>query len=224
MTERKTTTRKPRTRTKKVEEVKEVVKVEEPKVETNQPTVEELQKQLLELQKALAEKDVAPVVQEVKSNRRKARKELPNIPLNELIPVVSRNEGELFYKSTKTQQETYWKHYGDLQYLSFDEILNLRASQPRFIDDAWIVIDDEEVIEFLGLGDKYDQFFHIEDMDAYILNSTVDELKKEISVLPAGIKTSIGVAAKRLVEEDVLDSRGKILALEDKLGICLINF
>lgn len=224
-TPRKTTEEIENTVAEEVETVEEVKPktTRTKKVEKSEPTTEELMKQIAELQKALLEQKAQPI-EEAKPNRRKVRKELPKIDLNELIPVISRNEGELFYKSTKTQQEVFWKAYGDLQHITFDEILNMRASQPRFIDDAWVVVDDDEVIEYLGLADKYDQFFHIEDMDAYLLNNTLDELKKEIPVLPSGLKTSIGVAAKRLVESEELYHMGKIKLLEDKLGICLINF
>lgn len=230
-TPRKTTEEIENTVTEEVETVEEAVEKKEvkpkttraKKVEKNEPTTEELMKQIAELQKALTESKAEPV-KEVKPANRRIRQALPDIPLTDRIPVVSRTEGSLFYKSTKTQQETTWSEYGELQYLTYEELLNMKSTQKGFIYDALVVIEDEEVEEALGLTALYDKIFHIDNIDSYILNTKLDDLKKEILGLPRGLKTSIGVAAKKLIDNNELDSRGKILMLEETLKIKLDNF
>ncbi len=224
MTERKTTTRKPRTtRTKKVEEVKEeVVKVEETKVEES-VDVAAILKELEELKKQVAQKEVVKVEETKKPATNRRRQKLPQIDQDELIATISRVEGTLFYKSSKTMQETTWSKYGDVQYLPFGEIMSMKASQPRFIDDAWLIIDDEEVIDFYGLNDKYDTLFEIDNLEDYLTYSDAKTLEKDIATFPQGLKHSLGVAAKKLINEGEgkLDSVAKRNVLEKQLKIFL---
>lgn len=193
MTEQKRTTRKPRTTKTVTEKTVETPVVEETKIEI--------------------------VKEEIKPQRAKKI----NIDRDEMIPVRSLTDGGLVYISNKSGARYIWSNYGDVEYIDFGEILTMRSSQPKFINDALIVIEDDEVVEFLGLTKMYENLYSFNELDE-ILNRSIVEIQGLLPKMPNGIKKSLATRARKLIENGEIDGNNKIKILGELLDADLKLF
>lgn len=151
------------------------------------------------------------------------RKQKVEVDRNELVICRNVTDGQLIYKSRKTGLTTIWMNYGDVEYLDVGELLTMKASQPKFLTDVWLVIDDEEVVEFLGLKHIYKNLADVEDIDSFF-HKTPSEINEIASKLPKGLKETIGTRARKLIESGDLYDNRKIKALENTLKLELQLF
>ena len=168
--------------------------------------------------KAEVVEEVKEVVKEEKSVLKKKK-----IDLDQLVSCRNVTMGNLIYVSRKTGLQTLWMNYGDEEYLDVGELLTMKASQPKFLSEPWLIIDDEDVVEYLGLKHLYAKLTEVENIDKFFEKSH-EEIKSIIGKLPNGTKGSIITRARQLVEEGSLYDNRKIKVLEDSLKIDLSLF
>jgi hypothetical protein len=143
------------------------------------------------------------------------RRKAITIDRNEMIPCRSLVYGRLKYISVRTGLMTVWNDYGTIEYLEYGELLTLRASQPKFLNKPWIIIEDDEVVESIGgLKEMYDKLAKIGDLDLFFAKQPKDF--EEIFVkLPAGAKSLVATKAREKIENETLyDTR--IINIIDK--------
>src|SRR5690606_5021100 len=95
-------------------------------------------------------------VVEVEVAKKPVRKSVTQIDVNELIPVRSLTNNTLVYVSKQSRQEWVWQNYGDVLYISYGELLNMKSHSPAFIYDCMLALEDEEVMEVFNLKDLYE--------------------------------------------------------------------
>lgn len=193
-TAKKTTARKTTTKAKTQEEVVDAVETTEA-----QPEVKE-----------------APVIAP-------ARKKRVEIDRNELIPVRSAIHGDLIYISKRSADRFEWNEFGAIEFVTMGELITMKSTQPRFLREAWLIVDDEDAIEFLGLTDLYETIFEIGDLDKFF-NKSDRDMEALLDKMPKGYKQTLATKARELIENGELDSNRKIRLLEDKLDVDLKIF
>lgn len=161
----------------------------------------------------------APVVEKAKP----ARAKRVEIDRDELIACRNAVDGSLIYISDQTRQKYNWDSYGRVQYITMGELMVMQGSQPRFLDDVWLIIDDEEAAQYLGLTKRYESLVGLEDLDAFF-DLSLKEIEEILPKLPNGLKTTVATRARKLIQEKKLDSGNKIRLLEEKLNIELKMF
>ena len=145
------------------------------------------------------------------------------IDLDMLVPCRNVTDGRLVYKSRKTGLQTIWMSHGDIEYIDVGELLTMKASQPKFLNEPWLVIENDDVVEYLGLKHLYQRLVGTEDLDLFF-NKTHTEMAEILDRIPNGTKDAIATRARKLVEEGTLYDNRKIRALEEKLKIDLSLF
>lgn len=163
-----------------------------------------------------------PVTQPIQQNMTQRAVKAAKIDQNELIPCRSTQQ-KLIYISKRTNETIEWYNFGDVQYVSYGELVTMKATQPRFLKEMWIVIDDEEAINQLGLTKEYQNIFEIDDLDSFF-NLSANKMSEILTNMPRGFKTSIAIAARERIQSGVLDSRNAIKVLEEKLDVDLKIF
>lgn len=204
MAETKTTPRKKATPRAKVEETK-VVETEE--------TVEDIQEEVVEKVEVKAE----PIIEKKTTEE---RKKSVNIDLHEMIPVRSVTKGGLSYKSPKTGLLVRWNDYGSEEYLEFGEIMTMKSSKPKFLTEPYIVIDDEQVVEKLGLKELYANLEAVGNIET-LFRDDVKTMEDKIAKMPKGIKKLAGDKSREMIQNGELYDIRKIKLLESKLNIDL---
>jgi hypothetical protein len=134
-----------------------------------------------------------------------ARKKMKQIDRSEMIPCRSVTNGQLTYISTRTGLMTIWNDFGTVEYLEYGELLTMRASQPKFLNKPWIIVEDEEVIDTIaGLRDMYNKMALIgNDLDEFFKKSP-EEIENIIKDLPNGAKGLLASKARVMVENGTL--------------------
>ncbi|MBL4950991.1 hypothetical protein JK635_01895 [Neobacillus sp. YIM B02564] len=161
------------------------------------------------------DKPTSEIVKEVKQVKRKKQ-----LDQDILIPCRNVTDGMLVYISKKTGLETTWVEHDAEEYLTVGELLTMRASQPKFLTEPWLVIDDEDASEYLDLKKLYDKLVGIEDLDEFF-EKPVSEMEEILNKIPRGLKETIGIRARKKIEDESLYDTRKIKLIEEKLKIDL---
>lgn len=123
--------------------------------------------------------------------------------------------GELIYVSRRTGLVVEWAYQGDIQYLTVEELMTMKSTQNRFLNQPWIIIEDEDVVEYLGLKQIYENFVDIENIEAFLLYSALDEIEGTLERAPKGIRELVKDKAREMVANETLyDNR--VIKLLDK--------
>lgn len=108
---------------------------------------------------------------------------------NEMIEVRNVLDGKVVYVSPKTKLKYKWLEKGDVEILSVEEILAM-DSKKIFLRTPILVVDDERVIEGLGLGKIYKDIELIENTEK-LEELDIDELKEFVEGLSDECKNNL---------------------------------
>ncbi len=130
----------------------------------------------------------------------------------------------LTYISRKTNMPILWMESGDEEYVSVQELMTMRASQPRFLNEPWIIINDEtdeDVIEYLGLKKLYENIIDTEEIDNFLVYSSPEEIEAKLKKAPNGTRKLIRERAHELIQERKLYNMLVVELLEKELNVDL---
>lgn len=145
-----------------------------------------------------------------------------DLPLNTLVPCSNGTYGKLIYVSSRTGETHEWDEYGDTEYLELSELVTMRNSQKRFFTENWIMIDDMDVLQFLGVEKYYEKALNSEEMES-LFETDPNELSEKIHGMTDGMKNTVAFYASEKIKDGSLDSRKMISVLENALGVELIE-
>jgi len=111
--------------------------------------------------------------------------------------------------------------YGDTDEVPFGELQLMRTTERRFLDDAWLIILDEDAVEALGMKEKYEYIFDYDGV-LKLLQSPAD-LNEVLPKMPKTMRETVGSVAKRLLDEEKLYDTRVIKAIEENLKISLTD-
>ena len=135
--------------------------------------------------------------------------------------VVKSVAGVVSFKSPKTNILYKWTEIGDEEVLTVDEILTMDSTSRRFLNTPWLVIDDKEVIEGLGLSNLYETIEKVEDVDN-LLSLEIDEIEEVINKAPYEYKKTLAGVIFEKVNNKELRDMVVIKELERILGTTLL--
>lgn len=144
------------------------------------------------------------------------------IDLHQYITVRNGFQGKLIYVSKRTGEKFVWDSFGDEQEIELFELKNAKNSSKKFFINNWFIFDDDWVIDYLGVRQFYKNALRIENFDS-VFSLTPAKIKATIAGLSAGQKRSVAYRAKELVAAGEIDSNKAIAALEEALGIELVE-
>lgn len=137
-------------------------------------------------------------------------------------PCKSLVHGNLTYISKKTGMEVTWSEFGDEEWIEFSELQTMKSSQPRFLKEPWLFIDDPDVAEFLGLKQVYDNIISVEEIENFF-KLTPKKAKEILKKAPRGIKDTIADKSRKGIEDGSLNNIQIIRVIQEELQIDLIS-
>ena len=138
------------------------------------------------------------------------------------ITVRNGFNGRLVYKSRKTNEMYIWEGFGAEQDMELQELKNAKNSNKAFFENNWFMIDDPEVIAYLGVERFYRNALTYEGFDD-LFKMKPAEIEARIALLSKGQRDSVAYRARQLIAEKEIDSLKVIDALEKSLGVELIE-
>lgn len=147
-----------------------------------------------------------------------------DVDLNQYITVRNGFHGTLVYRSKRTGEEFVWDGFGSEQEIELLELRNAKNNSKAFFINNWFMFDKDYdwVIDYLGMRQYYRNAVSLEGFDE-IFGKTPAEIKKVVKEMSNGQKSSLMYRASELIHTGEIDSRKVIAALEDALGIELIE-
>lgn len=147
-----------------------------------------------------------------------------DIDLGQLITVRNGFQGRLVYVSPRTKERFVWDQFGDEQEIELRELRSAKSSAKKFFINNWFMFDDEFawVINYLGVKQFYKNAIKLDEFDD-VFKQTPAKIKEAISKLSQGQKESVGYRARQLVLNKEIDSLKAIEAIEEALGVELIE-
>lgn len=153
-----------------------------------------------------------------KGKKRRTRKTLDH---NMYVVVCNGFHGPLFYRDRNTGEEYNWDEFGDEAELTIGTLLNARNTQRRFFQENWWLIDDPEVIDYLGVGQYYKNALTYDDFDE-LFKLTPEEVKTKVERLSNGQKRSVVFMAREQIASGDLSDLNIVKVLEDALQVELL--
>lgn len=144
--------------------------------------------------------------------------------LDPTMYVTVRNgfNGMLVYRSNRTGEVFTWADFGTEQEMELQELKNAKNNYKVFFENNWFLIDDQEVIEYLGLERFYRNALSYDEFDD-LFTMTPSDIASRIALLSEGQKASVRYRARKLIADGVIDSLKVIDALEKSLDVELIE-
>lgn len=148
------------------------------------------------------------------------------IESNELVTIMNVSQGEVFYTSKKTGLSFTMVELGSTIDIEFDELKTMRASNPRYLTYPFIAIvgdNAEDVIAQLGLQSVYEYMVLPEEVNHMLDEMSIDQFKETLKKLAEGVRVLLIGTMRERVEAGTFDSFAKIQAVEEMMGITIID-
>lgn len=139
-----------------------------------------------------------------------------------IVEVKNGFPGLLIYVSSKTGELFRWEELGDEQDMELQELKNARNASKAFFENNWFMIDDPEILDYLGVTQYYKHAVRLENCDE-ILAMSPAEIEKTVPAMSSGQKLALKYRVKQLIATGELDSIKAITAFENALGVELIE-
>ena len=210
----------------KKENNKENVK-EEFVEEANTVDIDELKAQMYEEVKKQVEADLLTKqsIEELKEEKATTVKSIQRkeaIDKQMLVPIMNVTNGKLVYQSRKSGSEFQFEQYGDIEYIELYELLTMRSSQRKFLDEPYVIVLDDEVADYLGLSNMYKKLTHATEIDR-IFKLPLEQFTNIVESTPKGLAHLIISKAKEKIATGEFDSVQKIQVLEEIYKVQLSN-
>lgn len=131
-------------------------------------------------------------------------------------------QGRLVYVSKHTGERFEWDEFGSEQEMELRELKNAKNSYKKFFENNWFMFDEDWIVDYLGVQRFYRNAVRIEDFDE-IFQKDAATISKIIGDMSDGQKKSVAYRARVLIAEGAIDSNKAINALEESLGVELIE-
>ena len=128
----------------------------------------------------------------------KWNKSMLNKIKDEIVDVRSVMDGKVIYVSPKTHIKYKWLEKGDIEQLTIEEILAMDTKK-MFLRTPLLVVEDERVIEGLGLKGINKLVDKVEDIDQ-LVEMDLDDMEKTINELPFDYKRNLRDEISKKIE------------------------
>ena len=197
------------------------------KTKTTKPTTAPKEEAAVEENIPVIQED-APVADDekvvVKKKEEKKEIDYSKVDPNQTVMVINGFNGRLIYKSKKTGEKFVWNEMGAEQEMEIKELRNAKNSSKGFFIKNWFMFgkEDQWVIDYLALGQYYADSIPIDDYDK-ILTANAKIIESRLANVPDGQKASLANRAAALIKNGDIDSNRAIMALENVLGVELVE-
>ncbi|KGM93362.1 hypothetical protein ADU90_06380 (plasmid) [Clostridium botulinum] len=160
-------------------------------------------------------------------NKPLARKDLRKLITNDLEIVIMNNTNNKFtYECPRTHRSYDMTSYGDLDYITYEELNAMKNKYRIILQDYWIlpidVISDdvtlEDVLQFAGLKDIYKaEMLQSDFIDELLINKDINEFMDIMQKVTNKYILSIVDRAVALFKENKFNDYSKMSVLENKV-------
>lgn len=198
-------------------------KTEETKIDNS--VVEMLMKQIAELQAQIQQQDkkveVKESIEKTDKKRRNTFNDIRDVEVE--VQRVIGGVGDVKYVDKKTGDEYTWKEEGSIEYMTGDVLRRMNSTSQLFLKAPWLrILDNDEVIEVLGLKELYKNIDAIEDVNM-LASMEEDELERLVKSLSLEYKNVLSTNVAYKISSEELNNINAIRKFERVLGKEFLN-
>ena len=211
-TKKTTTAKKTNTKAKTTTKKKEELITEQPQVQA-QPSMEQMfqmfqmfmNQQVQQQQpqsKSVEKKKIVNKRTSGKLNKSTLRRERGDEDV--LVRSVA---GCVCFKSPKTGVTYNFLEKGDEEWLTVDEVLQMETANRKFLHTPWLVVEDDEVNEVLGLKEMSETVSELTDnLDEILEEYDIKDIEDLVSRVPEDYKKTLaGVVLEKINNKELRD-------------------
>lgn len=183
-----------------------------------------------EYKEQLAKKDqelenLKKLLKETSNNDKKKPFRLQDIDKTHEFAIKNNTMNRVCYIADDHSCSFDMSSYGDIEYISFKDLIKMKNSHIRYFSDNWITIEDDDmynhqdIYEAIGVS-KYYTGYNLDDFDS-LLHSAPEDIIRTINSQSMGVKDIIKDIAIKKYKEKKIDSIKTVEALNQALGIDL---
>lgn len=184
--------------------------------------IEVLEKE--EIKEEILEKKVDPI-KEVKKSGRLSKKSkdsnfvnLDKLDKNRVVPVINMTSGAVGYNCKLTPQTLVWREFSNEHNMTIGELLVMYAQNKKMISDAWLMVDDEEFAETLGLTEIYELLFEVEDLNKFY-SQRVHIIKEKLKSFPLKARKDLINRTVMAITDGEIQNLAVVRLLREEFGI-----
>lgn len=141
-----------------------------------------------------------------------------NIDRKRTVPVVSVSDFPIGYNCKLTNMYIKWANYGDEHYMPIEEVLNMNSDSEKYLRTPWLIVDDEEFMNVMGLSELYDLVFELEDLDKFFKQG-VRTIKEKLNELSQGMRNDVLNRAVSMVYNGEINNLAVVSMLKREFHI-----
>ena len=211
-TKKTTTAKKTNTKAKTTTKKKEETIMEQPQVQA-QPSMEQMFQmfQMFMNQQVQQQQPQSKSVEEKKTVNKRTSGKLNNSTLRrergDEDVLVRSVAGCVCFKSPKTGVTYNFLEKGDEEWLTVDEVLQMETANRKFLHTPWLVVEDDEVNEVLGLKEISETVSELTDnLDEILEEYDIKDIEDLVSRVPEDYKkTFAGVVLEKINNKELRD-------------------
>lgn len=218
-------------KTKEVKSAKKEVIKEEVKVETPQPDMSDMLNLIASLKAELDSLKASK--EEVETETKVEGKKLTNNTLRvgrqqstgfdldgeRKVPVISVKNSPVCYDCKLKKMTIRWSKFGEEHMMPIEEVNMMNGESHRFLQTPWLIVDDEEYAEAMGLKELYNTVFELQDIVTFFKENRQIVIESKLDSLePSFRKDIIKRVLEAIAKEEITDVTVMRL-LKNKYGI-----
>ena len=210
-TKKTTTAKKTNTKAKTTTKKKEELITEQPQAQA-QPSMEQMfQMFQMFMNQQIQQQPQSKSVEEKKTVNKRTSGKLNKSTLRrergDEDVLVRSVAGCVCFKSPKTGVTYNFLEKGDEEWLTVDEVLQMETANRKFLHTPWLVVEDDEVNEVLGLKEISETVSEITDnLDEILEEYDIKDIEDLINKVPEDYKkTFAGVVLEKINNKELRD-------------------
>ena len=115
--------------------------------------------------------------------------------------------GTVCFKSPKTGITYNFMENGDEEWLTVDEILQMETASKKYLHSPWLVVEDDEINEILGISKVVDGVEKLNNIEETLEELAIHEIEKLIKESTQDYKnTFAGIVMNKIKEGELRDT------------------
>ncbi len=124
-----------------------------------------------------------------------------NIEPNRVVEVMSVTFGGLTWISEKTKSHYRWNSIGNIENMTFDELVVMHNMSRDFLFTPYVIIRDPEVAEYFRLNSVYKDFACVNKLEALFNESNMSKIEEALNKIKRTNMRNVAISKIRALKE-----------------------
>ncbi len=125
-----------------------------------------------------------------------------NIEPNRVVEVMSVTFGGLTWISEKTKSHYRWNSIGDIENMTFDELIVMHNMSRDFLFTPYVIIRDPEVAEYFRLNAVYKEFAYVNKLEALFNEGDMGKIEEALNKIKRTNMRNVAISKIRALKEN----------------------